>query len=59
MIILSLKFICFSHLAALVYFLAVAFFVAFPILLQQLHEKNEQRKKILSALSAMRNTRVD
>ena len=45
MIILSLKFICFSHLAALVCFLAVVPFVAFPILLQQLHDKNERQKK--------------
>ena len=56
MIILSLKFICFSHLAALVCFLAVVPFVAFPILLQQLHDKNERQKKILSPLSTMRNT---
>ena len=30
-----------------------------PILLQQLQEKNERQKKILTALSTMRNTRFD
>ena len=66
---LSLKFIgsfeaaafflltCFSGLAVLVCFLAVVPFVAFPNLLQQLQEKNEQqiKLKILSDLGAMRN----
>ena len=36
--------ICFSCLAALVCFVAVFPFVAFPILLQQLQEKNKQQK---------------
>ena len=68
-IIVSLKFIgsfeavafsftnLFFRLATLVFFLAVVPFVPLPILLQQLQEKNKQRKKdILSALSAIRNT---
>ena len=38
---------CFSHLAALVCFPAVISFVAFPILLQQLQEKNGQPKNSL------------
>ena len=58
-IILSLKFIgsfevavfsftnLFFRVAALVCFIVVIPFVAFPILLQQLQEKNEQQKNFL------------
>ena len=45
----------FSRLAALVCVLEVVPFIAFPIFLQQLQEKNSE--KILSALSAMQNTK--
>ena len=38
---------CFSLLPALVCFLAVILFVAFPILLQQLQETNEQQNNSL------------
>ena len=50
---------CFSRLAALVCFLAVVPFVAFPNLLLQLQEKNEQPKKVSPLWAQCETLRVD